>query len=157
VKNFSTVFWEWYERTYTLNVTIAFILLFLQVIHLTWLGSEVVWAYIFGEPLFVLEGIWKTLIILVDYVEIPALVSVSLIYINELRQRFNATSMMYLVFLNMQWLHLFWISDEFVETAFNQPGTVLPLWLAWIAVGIDYLEVPVIFDTGKKLFKRIFT
>lgn len=145
-------FWDWYERTYTLNVSVALFLFLLQIVHLIWLSGEVAWAQFTGSPLFVFTGIWEKVIVLVDYTEIPALLSVSLIYINELRKGWNFKSAMYLVFLNAQWLHIFWITDEFVVTEFNGAGTVLPLWLAWVAIGIDYLEVPVMIDTLKKFF-----
>ena len=148
-------FWSWYERTYTLNISIAFGLFLLQILHLIWLSGEVVTAYVYGTPAFVLEGLWKNVIVLVDYTEIPALVSVSLIYISQLRHQFDKTALLYLVFLNSQWLHIFWITDEFVVTSFNQQGTILPIWLAWLAVGIDYLELPVMWDTGKKVFIAI--
>ena len=29
------------------------------------------------------------------------------------------------------------------------------MWLAWVAIGIDYLEVPVMIDTLKKFLKAI--
>jgi hypothetical protein len=31
----------------------------------------------------------------------------------------------------------------------------LPIWLAWIAIGIDYLELPVIYDTLRKFLVSI--
>lgn len=148
-------FWNWYERTYTLNISIALVLFLIQILHLLWLTGEVVWAHVFGAPLFIFSGIWETVIVLVDYTEIPALLSVSVVYINELRKGWDFKSALYLVFLNSQWLHIFWISDEYVETAFNNPGTILPLWLAWLAIAIDYLEVPVMLDTFKKFFKAM--
>jgi hypothetical protein len=148
-------FWDWYERTYTLNVSIALGLFLLQIVHLIWLLGEVVWGRAFGVPLFEFTGVWQALIVLVDYTEIPALLSVSLIYINELRKGWNFKSALYFVFLNTQWLHIFWITDEFVETSFNGVGTVLPFWLAWVAIGIDYLEVPVMIDTFKKFFRAM--
>ena len=161
-------FWAWYERTYTLNISVALGLFLLQIIHLLWLFGEVVWTHLTGAPLFTLGGVegfgvsdlWEYLIIAVDYTEIPALLSVSLIYINELRRSTSLTasrkSLLYLLFLNSQWLHLFWITDEFVVTAFNSHGTVLPLWLAWVAIGIDYLEVPVMIDTLKKFLAALW-
>lgn len=149
-------FWSWYERTYVLNVSIALGLFVLQIVHLIWLFGAVVWAKLFGVPLFEFTGIWQALIVLVDYTEIPALLSVSLIYINELRQGWNGKSALFLLFLNTQWLHLFWITDEFVVLTFNSAGTILPLWLAWLAIAIDYLEVPVMIDTLKK-FSRALT
>lgn len=144
-------FWSWYERTYTLNISIAFGLFLLQILHLIWLSGEVVTSHVFGTPAFVFEGLWKNVIVLVDYTEIPALVSISLIYINQLRHVLDKKALVYLLFLNSQWLHIFWITDEFVETSFNYEGTILPLWLAWMAVGIDYLELPVMWDTSKKV------
>lgn len=148
-------FWGWYERTYRLNIGIALGLFLIQIVHLVWLTGEVVWAHLFGAPLFVFNGVWETVIVLVDYTEIPALLSVSLIYINELRCGWKTKSALYLLFLNSQWLHIFWISDEFVVTIFNNPGTILPLWLAYLAIGIDYLEIPVMLDTLKKFFIAI--
>ncbi len=148
-------FWDWYERTYTLNVSIALGLFLLQIVHLVWLFGEVVWSKAFGTPLFIFTGVWETVIVLVDYTEIPALLSISLIYINELRSGWNWKSVMYLVFLNTQWLHIFWITDEFVESSFNGIGTILPIWLAWVAIGIDYLEIPVMIDTLKKFLKAM--
>jgi hypothetical protein len=143
-------FWDWYERTYTLNVSIALGLFLVQIIHLAWLSGEVVWAHLFGAPLFVFSGVWENIIVLVDYTEIPAILSVSLVYVHELRQSLNFKSGLYLFLLNIQLLHIFWITDEFVETSFNSAGTVFPLWLAYIAIAIDYLELPVMLDTCKK-------
>jgi hypothetical protein len=148
-------FWGWYERTYTLNVSIALGLFLIQIIHLLWLTGEVVWAHLTGAPLLTFTGIWETVIVLVDYTEIPALLSVSLVYINELRKGWDTKSALYLAFLNSQWLHIFWITDEYVVTLFNNPGTVLPLWLAYLAIAIDYLEVPVMLDTFKKFFAAL--
>jgi hypothetical protein len=35
-------FWGWYERHYLLNVSIAACLFLLQILHLTWLGADVI-------------------------------------------------------------------------------------------------------------------
>lgn len=150
-------FWEWYERNYKLNVGIAAGLFLLQITHLIWLFSEVVWAKLFGSSLLTLHGLPKIFILLVDYTEIPALLGASLIYINELRKEFKFKSLLYLIFLNSQWLHLFWITDEFVVESFLGSGAVidLPLWLAWVAILIDYLELPVIYDTIKKFITSL--
>ncbi len=144
-------FWEWYERNYSINLGLAAGLFLLQIFHLLWLLVEVIWSKLFGAPLLHVHGGPKILLILVDYTEIPALISISLVYINELRKQFNWKSVMYLIFLNTQWLHIFWITDEFVVDAFNTGHQLLlPAWLAWIAILIDYLEVPVIIDTLKR-------
>src|SRR3989344_8271554 len=149
-------FLSWYERTYTLNVSIALGLFLLQIIHLIWLSGEVVWFRAFGESLFTLSGVHKAVIILVDYTEIPALISVSLLYINELRGAWSVKNILYLGFLNIQWVHLFWITDEFVVASFTGSVPVLlPLSLAWVAIGIDYLEVPVMIDVLKKFVHSV--
>ncbi|MEK7627983.1 MAG: hypothetical protein AAB421_01025 [Patescibacteria group bacterium] len=146
-------FWDWYERTYTLNLSIALGLFLLQIVHLIWLFGAVVWTNAFGAPLFELTGIWQTIIVFVDYTEIPALLSVSLIYIHELRSGWRPKTALYLGLLLVQLLHMFWITDEFVLDVFiaSGHGTVLPAWLAWVAILIDYLEVPVIFDATRRL------
>jgi hypothetical protein len=146
-------FWGWYERTYTLNVGVAAGLFLLQITHLLWLTSAVVWARLFGAPLVDMGPMYDLIIAAVDYTEIPALVGVSLIYINELRQGWDGKSVLYLILLNSQWLHLFWITDEMVVERLTQESLVpFPFWLAWVAILIDYAEVPVMIDTVRKFF-----
>lgn len=103
------------------------------------------------EALFGTGRFWSFVLIIVDYTEIPALITTSLVYINELRKRFAWKPIWYLIALNIQWVHLFWITDEFVVEAFTTP-VALPMWLAWVAILIDYLEVPVIVATLRKFF-----
>jgi len=140
-------FWSWYEKNYSLNLGIAAGLFSLQLIHLGWLTLHVVWERVFGYSLVNPAGIFEWLIILVDYTEIPALVTTSMVYLNELRKVWRIKPMVMLVFLNSQWLHILWITDEFVVSQFTQTGTNIPYFLAWIAIAIDYLELPVIWDT----------
>lgn len=144
-------FWAWYERHYRLNITIATVLFALQLVHLVWLTAEPLAARVLGDPLFAIERPFSWVIILVDYTEIPALLSVSLVYLHELRGRRSWKPILYLVFLNSQWLHIFWITDEFVVASGNGQGTALPAWLAYVALLIDYLELPVIWDTVRRV------
>ncbi len=147
-------FFNWYERNYTINIAVASGLFLLQLFHLYWLSLDVVYQRLFDESLFHPQGVFYALILIVDYTEIPALLGVSLIYINELRRDgFSWKPVLFLFFLNTQWLHIFWITDEFVVNEFTGEAAVssLPAWLAWIAILIDYLELPVIYDTMKKL------
>ena len=148
-------FWQWYEKTYTLNISIALGLFLLQIVHLIWLFGQVIWTKAFGTPLFELTGFWQWLIIVVDYTEIPALISVGLIYVNELRTRYSNLSAFYLAALSIQWVHLFWITDEFVVSSFAGVPSHIPAWLAWIAILIDYLEVPVMLDTFRRFLKAL--
>src|SRR3989344_1194995 len=147
-------FWRWYEENYRVNVGMAALLFFVQIIHLLWLLVEVIWMKLFGFPLIHFHDLPRFILILVDYTEIPAIIAVSLIYIDSLRKEFTTKSLVYLIFLNSQWLHLFWITDEFViENFVEGTKTVLPAWLAWVAILIDYLELPVIYDTIKRFVK----
>ena len=150
-------FWAWYERHYTINVTIAAILFSLQIVHLYWLTTHVVTVRLWGLDLFSPPPFWETLIILVDYTEIPAIITTSLVYLNNLRKGFKFKPLLYLLFLDIQLLHIFWITDEFVEARLTgvPETTILPVWLAFIAIAIDYLELPVIFETIGRAFKEI--
>lgn len=162
-------FWAWYERNRRLNISIAAGLFVLQLFHLYWLTVEVVLHQLFGLTGFWLDMPWLNLIItLVDYTEIPALLTTSLVYINEYRRGGlprearrakwgRLKPILYLIMLNSQWLHLFWITDEFVvdQLTGTASGSILPVWLAWIAIGIDYLELPVILDLFVKLFRDL--
>jgi hypothetical protein len=146
-------FWAWYERNYALNVAIALVLFVLQLVHLYWLTTNVVALRLFDESLFTPSDAVEYAILVVDYTEIPALLSVSLIYVNDLRKDgFSWQPVLFLLFLNSQWLHIFWITDEFVvnEFAGQAAQSSLPAWLAWLAILIDYLELPVIWDTVRR-------
>ena len=145
-------FWAWYERHYRINLLLTTGLFAVQVVHLYWLTTHVVALRMFGADLFNPGPWWQAVIIAVDYTEIPALLSTSLLYIYELRRGFSWKNILFLIFLNSQWLHLFWITDEFVVSMLlnAHPPVILPHWLAWVAIFIDYLEIPVIIDTSRK-------
>lgn len=152
MRTFMQRFFEWYERHYTINVAVATGLFVLQLAHLYWLTTNVVALRLVGESYFNLSGVFEYTILIVDYTEIPALLSVSLLYAHGLRTGWNWKSFIFLLFLNSQWLHMFWITDEFVvnEFAGRAAQSSLPAWLAWTAILIDYLELPVIYDTLRK-------
>lgn len=141
-------FWEWYEEHYALTTGIAAGLFVLQLVHLYWLTADVVALRLVGRSFFSPTPSGRTLILLVDYTEIPAIVTVSLVYVNALRKSFTLKDAVYLGFLNLQWIHISWITDEFVVSMFTgEAGTPFPVWLAWVAILIDYLELPVIVET----------
>jgi hypothetical protein len=151
-------FWRWYNKHLTLNIGIAAFLFLLQLVHLYWLTTDVVFLRLFGASFFNPPPFWETVILLVDYTEIPALITTSLVYINSLQKKgSNFKDILYLIFLNSQFLHIFWITDEFVVEKFTGvgAGTILPFWLAWVAILIDYLELPVIYETFQKFFEAL--
>ncbi len=141
-------FWGWYERHYNVILWATTLLFLLQVVHLHWLGSHVILHRLIGHSLWNPSDFLQYLIIAVDYTEIPAIISTSMLYIYDLQKRFSWKPILFLILLNSQWLHLLWITDEFVVNQFaDRVVTVLPVWLAWVAILIDYLEVPVMIDT----------
>lgn len=118
----------------------------LQLFHLYWLTTDVVIVRLSGQDYFNWTPFWELLITMVDYAEIPALIGGTILYRKNLK---------YLLLINSQWLHIFWITDEFVLDTLlgKQSASLLPIWLAWIAIAIDYLELPVIFDTIRKTIR----
>jgi hypothetical protein len=157
VKGLWNGFWTWYERHYVLNLSVAASLFALQLVHLYWLGAEPIATRVGGQSLFDPDGLLRYLIYLVDYAEIPALFGVSLIYVNQLRRGFSPGPLVLLLFLNSQWLHILWITDEYVASALSgtPAASSLPAWLAWVAILIDYLELPVIYDTLRRLAEAV--
>lgn len=152
-------FWSWYERHYALNLYAATGLFVLQVFHLYWLTTDVIFLRLFAWSAFSPSPFYQYLLIAVDYTEIPALIGTSLIYLSDLRKKFHWSGILFLLFLNSQWLHLFWITDEFVVEQFTRHpashGTVLPVAVAWIAICIDYLELPVMVDAARRAIQAL--
>ena len=152
-------FWRWYKENLHFNRTLVAILFGWQLLHLFWLTTHVVAGRILGYPLFSPDDVYQYLLILADYAEIPALISGTLLYLHFSKERSSKKNIIFLVLINSQWLHLFWITDEFVVERFRDGDTSFPVWLAWVAILIDYLELPVIFDTikntGLRFLKRI--
>jgi hypothetical protein len=146
-------FWRWYERHYLLNVALAALLFMLQLLHLAWLGAEPISLRLTDASAFSPQGLLRYGLFLVDYTEIPALVAVSLVYVNDLRSGRSWRPLLLLLLLNSQWLHILWITDEYVAAELAGAGgaPALPPWLAWVAILIDYLELPVIYDTLRRL------
>lgn len=150
-------FWRWYERHLTLATASAAILFALQLVHLYWLTTDVVLLRLTGRSFFEPGWLFQSLILVVDYFEIPAIITTSLVYVNDVRKGEVRKGLIYLLLLNSQWLHLFWITDELVVHQLFGVGPMgMPAVLAWIAIGIDYLELPVIFDTLRRLPKLIW-
>jgi len=151
------LFWRWYEKHYKVNVLVAAFLFGLQAFHLYWLATHIVALEFLGRSFFSFPTEFSWLYALVDYTEIPAFLSVSLLYIHQIQKgRQIAKSWLYLVFLNSQWLHLFWITDEVViESLTGVTPVVIPRLVAFIAIAIDYLELPVMVETGAKALRAI--
>jgi hypothetical protein len=141
-------FWKRYE---SLNLKIAFVLISLQLVHLYWLTADVVVKRITGESAMglTLSGPLLAFFIVIDYIEIPALVSGLTYYALSIYNRENARkNALLLTLLAVQVFHIFWITDDVVyDTFFGTSSAIeIPYYAAWIAILIDYLELPVIAD-----------
>jgi hypothetical protein len=146
-------FWTKYE---SLNLKITFILISLQILHLYWLTADVVLQRIAGESYLGLPRILLPLFIIVDYVEIPALVSGITFYLFSIfkRKSHSRKNVVFLLLLAIQVVHIFWITDEVVyESLLDNDLVVFPVYAAWTAILIDYLEIPVMVDLFYKTFK----
>jgi hypothetical protein len=144
-------FWSWYERNYRFNLAVAAILFSWQLVHLFWLTTDVLAAKLAGTSFFPVGENWQVILALVDYTEIPAILATSILYIDEYRQKRNLKALLYLAFLNIQWIHLFWLTDEIVVANLTGETSVLfPAPLIVFAILIDYLELPVIWETIRK-------
>lgn len=149
-------FFDWYRRNEKINLYITAGLFVWQLVHLYWMSTNVIGLRLFGHEFWNIGKAGNFFISIVDYTEIPALILTSIFYINELEKRFRWKSVLFLILLNSQWIHLFWITDEIVVAQFTGNAlVVLPVWLSWLAILIDYLELPVIYDTVKKAIKSL--
>lgn len=149
-------FWHRYEN---LNLKVAFFLVSLQLIHLYWLTADVVIKRITGESVFVLSqsGPIFLLFVAIDYIEVPALIAGLTYYSLSIynHQKGSAKNALFLAMLAVQVFHIFWLTDDVVyDTFFNgsSKAVEIPYYAAWIAILIDYLELPVMAD----LFYRTF-
>lgn len=146
-------FWTKYE---SLNLKITFILISLQILHLYWLTADVVLQRIAGESYLGLPRMLLPLFIIIDYVEIPALVSGITFYLFSIfkRKSHSRKNVVFLLLLAIQVVHIFWITDEVVyESLLDNDLVIFPVYAAWTAILIDYLEIPVMVDLFYKTFK----
>jgi len=153
-------FINFYLRYQNLNLKISFLLISLQLLHLYWLTTDVVLYRITGIDYFVEASDFVLLFIIIDYIEIPALVSgimyyfFNLIYNNKEKEN-RIKNTIFLILLAIQSIHIFWITDDIVYSTFVGDDLIeIPEYIAWIAILIDYLELPVIYDLLKRIIKK---
>jgi hypothetical protein len=151
---------NFYLRYQNINLKISFILISLQILHLYWLTTDVVIYRLTGIDYFIELSDFILLFIIIDYIEIPALVSGIIYYFfaliydkKEKEKRIKNTVL--LILLAIQSIHIFWITDEVVYSTFVGSDLIyMPEYFAWIAILIDYLELPVIYDLLKRIIKK---
>ncbi len=152
-------FWRWYEKNYRIIAPLTALLFLLQIVHLYWMTTDIVFFRLFGYPFWDPGHIWSTIIALLDYTEIPAIISSTIFYIHQFRKykENQWRSILFLFLINSQWIHLFWITDEIIYKQIAGIALIImPVWFSWMAIFIDYLELPVMYDTIKKAIFSLF-
>jgi hypothetical protein len=148
---------DFYRHYETLGLKITFILISLQLIHLYSLTTDIVLQKIFGQSFFLFPKNLLPLFVVIDYIEIPALISGIIFYIYSIRsgEENSKKGYLFLGLLGVQVIHIFWITDDVVYSSFfNSSFVQIPSLLSWIAILIDYLELPVIGDLFYKIIKK---
>jgi hypothetical protein len=128
---------DFYRHYETLGLKITFILIALQLVHLYWLTTDVVLQKIFGQSFFLFPKKLLPLFVVIDYIEIPALISGIIFYIYSIRSREENSKKGYLFLglLGVQVIHIFWITDDVVYSSFFKSSFVqIPSLLSWIAI-----------------------
>lgn len=147
---------DFYRKYEDLGLKITFALIALQIIHLYWLTTDVVLARSLGESFFAFPQVPQPLFVAIDYLEIPALFSGIVFYGLAIYNNKNSRrSSLFLILLAVQIFHIFWITDEVLyEILFSTIPIAIPAALAWVAISIDYLELPVMADLFYRLFVK---
>ena len=153
-------FINFYLRYQNINLKISFILISLQLLHLYWLTTDVVIYRLTGIDYFVGLSNFIILFIIIDYIEIPALVSgiiyyfFALIYDKKEKEKRIKNTVLLILFA-IQSIHIFLITDDVVYATFVGSDLIyMPEYFAWIAILIDYLELPVIYDLLKRIVRK---
>jgi hypothetical protein len=150
-------FINFYHRYENLNLKITFALISLQILHLYWLTTDVVLQKIFGQSFFLVPKSLLPIFVVIDYIEIPALISGIIFYTYSIRKGKDSANKSYLFLglLGVQVIHIFWITDEVVYNSLFKSSLVeIPYLLSWIAILIDYLELPVMADLFYKVVRK---
>ncbi len=150
-------FINFYHRYENLNLKITFFLISLQILHLYWLTTYVVLQKLFAKSFFLAPKSLLPIFVVIDYIEIPALISGLIFYAYCISRNKSSAkkSYLFLGLLSVQVVHIFWITDEVVyDSFFNSSLVELPVLLSWIAILIDYLELPVMADLFYKVIRK---
>src|SRR5690242_675337 len=146
----------WYRRHYLATLIITTVLFLLQLFHLYWLFTDVILKLLTGKSYFIFPPQGLLIYVFIDYFEIPTHISAMGLYFYEFRQGIRAKSLFFFILLQLHWIHLFWITDDVVVKNLTPGHEHLLAWsgiAAWIAILIDYLEVPIIIDRLHQVWK----
>ncbi|MGH9996503.1 MAG: hypothetical protein ACRD7F_00675, partial [Nitrososphaeraceae archaeon] len=88
-------FINFYNRYENLNLKITFFLISLQILHLYWLTTDAVLQKIFAESFFLAPKV-SPVFVVIDYIEIPALISCLIFYAYSIRSNKSTAKKSYL-------------------------------------------------------------
>ena len=146
-------FWRWYRRHYLATLVFTTLLFLLQLFHLYWLFTDVILKRITGQSYFIFPERFLVVYVLIDYLEIPTHLSAMVLYFFEFRHGVQAKSLFFFVLLQFHWIHLFWITDDVVVRTMTAHSVLAwGSFAAWVAILIEYLEVPIIVDRLRQVW-----
>lgn len=145
------------ERYEEASAKVAFFLIALQIVHLAWLTTDIVLVKLVPGQIPLFPAALEPVQAAIDYLEIPGLFAAVTVYITGMvrRGKISPKNALFTGLLLIQFVHLFWITDEVVyEVLLNSNLIDLPDSVAWVAILIDYLELPVMFDLFARVFRK---
>ncbi len=143
----------WYRRHYLATLIVTTALFLLQLFHLYWLFADVILKRLTGHSYFVFPPQGLLIYVMIDYLEIPTHLAAMGLYFYEFRQGVKAKSLFFFFLLQLHWIHLLWITDDVVvNTIADHPLLAWGSAAAWVAILIDYLEVPIIVDRLRQVW-----
>jgi len=151
MKKYSSSVWNWYKKY---NISVATFLLALQSVHLLWLTTDVVMPALGIGGGVLSNSTIELFLVLIDFLEIPAIITTSIVYLSSFARDRYSKHLWYFFLINIQWIHLFWITDEMIIHGLRGGIGGWPPLIAWIAILIDYLEIPVIVENVRQFMRE---
>jgi len=148
---------RFYRRYEEASTRIAFFLIALQAVHLIWLTTDVVLVKLGVGPGQIFPDGLEPVQAFIDYLEIPGLIAGVSVYVMNMvgKGKVSARNTLFTGLLLIQFVHLFWITDEVVYQVLLESDLAdIPEPVAWVAIMIDYLELPVMFDLFARVFRK---
>ena len=133
---------------------ISIVGLAMQIFHLQWLTTDVIMPKLYNISIDTSFSYGTVFYLFADIVEIPAIITRSYLYVISLNKKYSSKNLLLLLILNSQWLHIFWITNTFLVNNITESVTEWNYFLSWVAIAIDFLEIPVLIDSVGELINE---
>ena len=133
---------------------ISIVGLAMQIFHLQWLTTDVIMPKLYNISIDTSFSYGTVFYLFADIVEIPAIITRSYLYVISLNKKYSSKNLLLLLILNSQWLHIFWITNTFLVNNITESVTEWNYFLSWVAIVIDFLEIPVLIDSVGELINE---